>query len=191
MMLDETCMGASGLHVAASSGGNDCLRCYLDRNLLDDVEATDDVLQTPMHYAARFGQSNAVTFLKDRGGNINATARGGLCPIHLAVQGQHIDTVRTLLSLGAELKACRSGLTPLAYAYQTGNMALVQLFEAPRENDTTRQILTQPKPEGLLRRMAKAFGTALDRNDIEACEYLFTQGCPVDIQLDKPGPLLL
>ncbi|KAI1346609.1 hypothetical protein F5Y01DRAFT_321618 [Xylaria sp. FL0043] len=186
---DITFVGASGLHVASALGRIDCLRFYFDRNLLVDPEVTDSAMNTPIHYAARFGQSGVVEFLRDRGSNINAAAHGGLCPLHLAVQGQHLHTVRVLVSLGAELKACGSGLTPLAYAYQTGNMALIQLLQATQDNNTTRQILTQPKPKGLLRSMAKAWRNALDRNDIEACKHLLSQGCPVDIQLDEPWPV--
>ncbi|KAI0802249.1 ankyrin repeat-containing domain protein [Xylaria sp. FL0064] len=186
---NETFRGATGLHVAAADGHVECLRFYFDSNLLDDVEATDNAMQTPMHYAARYGELETVEFLKGRGGNINATDRGGFCPLHLAVQGKHIRTVRTLLSLGAESKVCNSGLTPLAYAYQTGNLALIQLLQTTRDNNASRQVLAQPKSKGLLRSMAKALRNALGRDDIEACKHLLSQGCPVDIQLDEPWPV--
>ncbi|KAI0405874.1 ankyrin repeat-containing domain protein [Xylaria palmicola] len=177
--------GGNALHLAAYSGYIECLRFYLDRGLLDDIEATDNAMETPMHYAARFGRPAVVEFLKDRGGNINAAARG-FCPLHLAVLGQHLQTVRILLALGAEQKPCDFGFTPLAYACHTGNMAVIQLLKTSRENNCVGRSPTHPKA---LRLMANAFEVALNRNDIKACKDLAAQGCPVDIQLDKPWPV--
>ncbi len=179
-------LGGNGLHLAAAWGHIECLRFYLDRDLLDNIEATDSSKETPMHYAARFGRSAVVAFLKDRGGNINAVAQGGVCPLHLAARGQHLQAVQILLSLGAEQKPCASGLTPLSYAYQTGNVALIQLLKANRENDSPGQNLSHPKA---LHAMATAFEITLNRNDIQACKDLVDQGSPVDIQLDKPWPV--
>ncbi|KAI0544531.1 ankyrin repeat-containing domain protein [Xylaria curta] len=179
-------LGGNALHLAARYGYIECLQFYLDRSLLDNIEATDNAMETPMHYAARFGQSAVVQFLKDRGGNINATAHGGLCPLHLAVRGQHLQTIRILLALGAEQKPSDVGLTPLAYACETGNMAVIQLLKVNYENDSVEQSLTHPKA---LRLMANAFEIALERNDIKACKDLAEQGCPVDLQLDNPWPV--
>ncbi|KAI1741312.1 ankyrin repeat-containing domain protein [Xylaria scruposa] len=179
-------LGGNALHLAARHGHIGCLQFYLDRGLLDNIEATDNAMETPMHYAARFGQSAVVQFLKDRGGDINATAHGGVRPLHLAVQGQHLQTIRTLLSLGAERKSSNFGLTPLAYAYQTGNMAVIQLLKVNYQNDSVGRGLTHPKA---LQLMANAFEAALQRNDIKACQDLAEQGCPVDLQLDNPWPV--
>ncbi|KAI0438504.1 ankyrin repeat-containing domain protein [Xylaria telfairii] len=179
-------LGGNALHLAASYGYIECLQFYLDRGLLDNIEATDNAMETPMHYAARFGQAAVVEFLKDRGGKINATSHGGVCPLHLAVQGRHLQTVRILIELGAEQKPCDLGLTPLAYACRTRDMAIIQLLKTNHENDSVGQNMTHPKA---LRLMANALEFALYRNNIQACKDLVGQGCPVDLQLDKPWPV--
>ncbi|KAI0873130.1 hypothetical protein GGS24DRAFT_517948 [Hypoxylon argillaceum] len=183
---DPEFQGGNMLHLASAWGRTEILRFYLEEGLLADIEAIDDDLRTPMHWAAADGRSDTVQYLKDRGSRLDVVARGGFYPLHFAVQNQHIHTVQVLLSLGAEQKACALGLKPLAYAYRTGNLRLIQLLDENNGSEPPRQGLDHPTA---LRLMADAMEIALETNNLEACNYLIDQGCPVDIQLSKPWPV--
>lgn len=175
--------GGNSLHLAACYGQLDCLKFYLDRGLLCNLEATDDDLETPMHYAARFGMSSVIEFLNLRGGNINATSRSGLTPLHLATMLQYLDAIKTLVKLGAKQTACSAGCIPLVYAYRTGDSNIISALESSEVYARTEQSTTDPKG---LRIMADLLSAAIRRNDLAACEKIVALGCPIDIELNHP-----
>ncbi|XP_043345266.1 60 kDa lysophospholipase isoform X9 [Cervus canadensis] len=57
--------------------------------------------QTPLHAAARAGQTGAVTMLLQRGLDVNARDKGGLSPLLLAVRGRHRGVIGLLRAAGA------------------------------------------------------------------------------------------
>lgn len=176
----------NSLHIAAWSGQVACLEFYLNENLLSDLEVLDDDLQTPLHYAARFGRLPVIRFLKDRGCNINPVARDGTTPLHLAVKLGHLLVVEELLSMGAESKACNLGLTPLSYAYNGSNLDIIRLL---RDREGQISSATFPTSSKGLEVMAVAFCNAMKRNDIQACKDIHRQGFPLDYQLMSPWPV--
>lgn len=178
---NKQCAGGNALHLAASTDNTKCLEFYLSRGLLSDLECCDDALETPMHYAARFGRSSTIEFLKARGGNINAKGRSGLTPLHLAVDQGHLETVKTLIDLGAEQQPCNRGGTPLMYAHAKGNAAMIEALQG--SSKSPEESLSSIKSPGTLRLLAGAMCNAILRGDAAACERIHALGCPIDVEI--------
>ncbi|KAH6898097.1 hypothetical protein B0T10DRAFT_577585 [Thelonectria olida] len=174
--------GGNALHLAASYGEIKCLEFYLDQNILSDLEARDSDLATPLHYAARFGQSSIIKVLKARGGDIDATDRSGLTPLHLAASMQHLETVKILLNMGAKHPVCHAGCTPAAYAYTTGNENVIKALETSSEGYILPDIsVTSPRVLGAL---VNGLRKAIQEDDVDACQRLRTFGCPINIRFN-------
>ncbi|KAJ4223368.1 hypothetical protein NW759_006001 [Fusarium solani] len=173
--------GGNALHLAALHGNTKCLEFYLDQGLLSDLECHDDHLETPMHYAARFGRSSTIEFLKARGGSINAKGCDGLTPLHLAAYQGHLETAKTLINLGAEHQPCNRGGTPLMYAYAKGNESMIEALQSSSEEP--QESSSSVKPPGTLRLLAKAMRNAILRSDVTACERIHALGCPINVEI--------
>lgn len=176
----------NSLHIAAWSGQVACLEFYHSENLLSDLEVLDDDLQTPLHYAARFGRLPVIRYLNGRGCNIDPVARDGTTPLHLAVKSGHLLVVEKLLSMGAKSKACNLGLTPLSHAYNGSNLDIINLL---RNLEGHVSSSTSPTSSKGLEVMAVAFCNAMKRNNIQACKDIHRQGFPLDYQLISPWPV--
>lgn len=173
----EIVRGASAIHLAAGNDAVKCLEFYVNEGLVRDLEPLDDDMRTPMHYAARFNSLETIEFLQSHGCNVNVVARGGITPLHLAVQRKHHRTVKMLLKMGSEMKTCSLAMTPLAYAYQGGDDTIVRLLKSHQGQEDLSAAHALRKEIPIL---IDAFCAAVNRNDIRACEYLHSQGCLVD-----------
>jgi hemoglobin len=80
-----------------------------------DLDLTGGVKRcTPLHMAARRGQTALAVALVRHGANIEARDSNGETPLRRAVNCSKLDTVRALRSLGAETATrCNRGQTPL------------------------------------------------------------------------------
>lgn len=72
--------GGNALHMTAMNKRPDCLEILLNADLLLQLQTPDNVQQTPMHYAAIFGNSSAIAVLHDNGQDIDATSQSGSTP---------------------------------------------------------------------------------------------------------------
>ncbi|KAI1124252.1 ankyrin repeat-containing domain protein [Nemania abortiva] len=178
--------GGNAFHLAAMWGSEECMQVYLDEKWLDDLEALDDELWTPMHYAALCEEVSIIRYLYDRGCDIDRTAKDGKSPLHLAIEAEHLATAKALIELGAKLKVDARGLSPLVYAYRTGKLELVNALERRNENDGNMTF--QLGPTGIAK-MADAFYVALDKGDLDVCERFITQGLPIDSEMPEPWPV--
>eukprot|EP01104_Vermistella_antarctica_P014683 TRINITY_DN4674_c0_g1_i1.p1 TRINITY_DN4674_c0_g1~~TRINITY_DN4674_c0_g1_i1.p1 ORF type:complete len:121 (-),score=41.23 TRINITY_DN4674_c0_g1_i1:244-606(-) len=58
--------------------------------------------QTPLHWAADYGQLEVMTYLVSKGANVNAKNNFGITPLLAATYESHTSCVKFLLSKGAD-----------------------------------------------------------------------------------------
>lgn len=93
------------------------------RALIDagaDVNAKDEDGQTPLHYAADRGHSEALKVLINAGADVNAKNENGWTPLHdLCFDDPDLQTLQALIDAGADVNAkSGDGQTPLYYAIE-------------------------------------------------------------------------
>ncbi|KAI0383992.1 ankyrin [Hypomontagnella monticulosa] len=187
--------GCNALHLASYSGSHDCLRFYLDHDIIPNVNITSTGMLTPLHFAALAGSVDAIKFLCRVGGNINAVTSVDRSPLHLAVLNRHLGAVEALLELGGDRKKDKHGMTPYLYARECEDQNIVEIL-------SKNQYLSLPVADSIGHNSvtsrhagsAKALETAIEAGNSELCEELRQAGCSLDIDIpDCNGcsPLLL
>jgi ankyrin repeat protein len=139
------------LHLAAAGGSRLLVSALLARGA--DLEAVNGQRETPLHAAITINElsvrskigdqeeevverrwiepsvTHMVSYLLERGANVNARDRTGQTPLHRAAAADNIDLVRLLLSRKARPKARDgTGSTPLDVAMFNKNTAVATLF---------------------------------------------------------------
>ncbi len=100
---------------------------------------------TPLHVAAKWGKSNMVSLLLDRGAALEAKTRDGLTPLHCAARSGHEDVADAMVQRGAPLSAkTKNGLAPLHMAAQGDHVdaARVLLHHRAPVDEVTVDYLT-------------------------------------------------
>ncbi|KAH3767710.1 hypothetical protein Pelo_408 [Pelomyxa schiedti] len=69
------------------------------------VTATDTLKNTPLHYSASGGHSEAASLILEHGADVDAKNFQGETALHKAVWADHIDVARLLIHAGASLTA--------------------------------------------------------------------------------------
>ena len=86
---------------------------------------------TPLHRAARDGDTNLVKVLITNHADINAKERDGRTPLHWAALNGHLDVVNLLLVNGAAVDAMENdGKTPMHCAAMNDHLEIVKLLLA-------------------------------------------------------------
>jgi ankyrin repeat protein len=120
--------GWTPLHVAVHDGEPDHIKNLLVKG--EEVNSRAANGQTPLHVAADCGNCVAVRLLLDRKANPNIKDEQGLTPVQLAVQGEYVPMVESLLGAGADvsdiLVASFAGRADLVTAFLQGDKALVK-----------------------------------------------------------------
>jgi ankyrin repeat protein len=174
----DSCVHTHALHVAALYGHVEALKFYFDRGLVTNLDVKDGSQQTPMHYAASNGRVSIIDYLVAHDCDINAASSSGLTPLHLAVQEQRIDAVKSLLNHGARQQPCHAGRSPLIYAYKTGDQSLTRLL---RDHSNQPTKIQSPISGRGLQDMREALSMAISLNGLEACRRIHQLGCPLDV----------
>jgi ankyrin repeat protein len=87
---------------------------------------------TPLHWAARSGDTAEVAKLLAAGADPGAANRYGVTPLSLAIEGAHAPVVVALLQAGADPRApMPEGRTLLMMAARSGNADIVRALLAP------------------------------------------------------------
>lgn len=128
---------AAGLHQAAKEGDVAALQKQLDAGEdINESAMTINFAGSPLSHAAYYCHPEAVSYLLQKGANIEVTG-GALSlvkrPLHWAVQQDCAEVVRILLDAGADINAMAgrpSPGTPLGFAAYNGNMQLVEYLMA-------------------------------------------------------------
>ena len=89
-----------------------------------DIHATTTLGFTPLLFAARAGDWEAVEMFLDAGADVNATATDNLSALHVAVLRGHGDVAALLLDRGADPNDDGPGYTALHWAVGTWETAL-------------------------------------------------------------------
>jgi ankyrin repeat protein len=97
-----------------------------------DLDARDETLQTPLHYAALRGHRNVAELLIANGADVNAEDNEGITPLHRATEKHHTDVAELLLAKGADVNAKTTDKeeTPLIWAAYYGYNDVAELLIA-------------------------------------------------------------
>ena len=107
-------------------GGSDA---SVNDDALHDVMSTrDDVMSTPLHFAAHGGHEGVATLIAE-GADVAASNRfSGATPLHFAAGGGHVGVATALLDAGADLASTtRCGCTAL-HSAAVGGQAVMTKF---------------------------------------------------------------
>ncbi len=133
----------TGLYTIAGAASrdktDDVLRQLQDKK---DPNVTDDNGETPLCYAAQFGDLRMTQGLLYYGANVNARDPFGNIALHWAAQKGSTDVVQALLNAKSVVDAQnRQGVTPLMMAAQNGQSLAVRLLlksgADPKKQDFT------------------------------------------------------
>lgn len=127
-VLHYTNQGRSILHVSARHNSKEIIHMLLlDKHF--SVDKLDNLDQTPLHIAAKYGRLEALKALLFFNANLNAQATGGYTPLHLAIQYNQYEVVQELLSKGADAKIITNlKETPLSLAERLGRKEMYALL---------------------------------------------------------------
>jgi ankyrin repeat protein len=104
----------AALHLFAREGELDHLRAVLDKypKLVNARQSfrqprkpvrTDDF--TALHHAAERGRERVVSYLIEKGADVNVADPLGWTPLHLAAQQRHLGVIKLLVKAGAKVEA--------------------------------------------------------------------------------------
>lgn len=107
-----------------------------------DANVTDDNGETPLCYAAQFGDARMANALIYYGANVNAHDPFGNTALHWAAQRGATDVIQLLVDSKAVIDAQnRQGMTPLMMAAKNGQVLAVRLLlksgADPKKQDFT------------------------------------------------------
>ena len=68
-----------------------------------DINVTDNIRWSPLHYASQKGHKDIVDFLVSHGADVNVTDKYGETPLHIACKEGHKDIIELLVSHGADV----------------------------------------------------------------------------------------
>ena len=125
------CGPSTSIHKAAKEGNIDAVKQHLDASV--DVNAKDDVGQTPLHLAAEYGQKEVAVLLITNGADVNAKTQIGVTALHGAATQGYSKIIELLISKGADANAkvasgSHKGKTPLDAAKETNHPETADLL---------------------------------------------------------------
>lgn len=114
------------LHKAIKSNNVQILKLFLNAI---GVNSVDDYKFTPLHLAARWGNSNTLKFLLDAKADVNAKNVKGYTPIYMAIKSENVNVLKLLLEAGAEVNVSNiDWCTPLHKAMKTNKSDIIKLL---------------------------------------------------------------
>ncbi len=122
---------AGEIHNAAASGDVDAINRLLDKDPALVNNRDQELLMglTPLHVAAKKGQTAAVELLLARGAEADPKwAVNNMTPLIFAAQESHADIVKLLLAKGANPNTVANGMAALHWVARQGDIELAKLL---------------------------------------------------------------
>ena len=165
--------GAPVIPIFLEKGANPMLRDALGFNLLQP---------------AAIGNTQVAAMLLEKGFALkDGTDRGGFTPLHLAVIGNNIPSVRLLLSKGADPNSANTfagkvkfgpvglqGITPLMFASNIGSAEMVTLLLDAGANPNQQDV------RGMTPLM---YALSSDKQNLAAAKLLLARGAKLDLKM--------
>jgi ankyrin repeat protein len=124
----EETSGASGMHIAASSGNLQILAVLYKAGA--DINQRDKIGNTPLHNAADHAHVEAVKLLLDLKANVDAENKNGMTALMFAAKAGDADSVRALLAHGANPnKADYTGRDAVGWAMESHRQFVVRTLK--------------------------------------------------------------
>lgn len=102
---------------------------------------------TPLHYAAEFGNEEILKYLVNKGLDVNVSLKGYETPLHYAAKSTDLENAKWLLAHGAYVDGLETALmTPMTYAVYNGNLEMVKLLVKHGANVNRMHIRTGMLP---------------------------------------------
>ena len=140
---DDEDRGRTPLHVLCRNVENTTRHpaaCFeLLRDAGANLDATDSLGYTPLHYAASSSCVELVSLLVQARVNVDAATTGGTTALHLAARWGDPDCVEVLLAAGADIDVRSGGMRPFDLALEFNSRRMWPLFlragaEIPTDN---------------------------------------------------------
>ncbi|TEA14029.1 Ankyrin-3 [Colletotrichum sidae] len=120
----------TALHIAAAVGFKQLVSALIQNGHEDEINMRDELVNTPLHFAAFMGRPNTVDELLRRGASID----DGIdvkepTPLAMAAQAGHVKIMNKLIQKGADANAIASEIGPVMNAaISSGNPDAVRLL---------------------------------------------------------------
>eukprot|EP00927_Polykrikos_kofoidii_P049594 TRINITY_DN43637_c0_g1_i1.p1 TRINITY_DN43637_c0_g1~~TRINITY_DN43637_c0_g1_i1.p1 ORF type:complete len:752 (-),score=141.79 TRINITY_DN43637_c0_g1_i1:70-2325(-) len=124
--------GLSALHVASSSGHQDCVKTLLSFKACVNQQTTSG--RTALHYACERGDLKVASTLLNAGADVFCEAEDGSLPVHVAAARGHAPLVSLLLGYGQEQVNARNSLQQRPEDL-AGNIDVALLLRKAREDN--------------------------------------------------------
>jgi ankyrin repeat protein len=175
---------AQEAHEAARAGDVETLEALLEQQP-ELVNAMDERGRTPLHYAAGFGQEEAVRLLLERGADINVGDGSGMSAVDFAFLAERAAgtarLTRLLVSEGAEFDA---------NATFYGRARRLDLVISPGNLEMTRFLVEQGADVNATAYVFAPLENAAARGHLEIAAFLLEHGADVDLRGGDGNPPL-
>ena len=121
------------IHFAAAGGSTQIILCFNEVGA--DITLRDKLAYTSIHYAAMFGNFDALKLLWANGAaklddkSYSLLVQTGVTPLHLGAQSGSKEVVEFLIKNGGQINGrTNDGLTPLHYAIKGGKLEMVKFL---------------------------------------------------------------
>ena len=132
--------GQSCLHIGALYGHLELCKTLVNK-YQSKVNETDNKGRAALHFSAKIGSYNLITFFIDKGSNISLRTNDGKNCLHIAAKNGHVDLCQILMKKYKfdVHETSNDGWTVLHFSSQGGSDELVKFFA---DKGTDIQVLT-------------------------------------------------
>ncbi|CAM9855179.1 unnamed protein product [Laminaria digitata] len=121
------------VHCAVIDGKRDVLEALLKADVRVDIDAKTDEGMTALHYAVRKGDTRAITTLLLNGADARVRTKCRATPLHMAIELNLLDVVRTLVGDGAHATSTVDKSEPTPLKKECCGKSNAKLLPSPRK----------------------------------------------------------